>query len=196
VDWTGFYEAMTGRAPRELLTRALDLAGPPRPGARAVDLGCGDGTEALALLEAGWHVVAIDSSPDGVRRTTERCAGHAERVDVRLAGFEEVAVPDCDLLYSGFSLPFCDKDVFPQLWQRIRAALRPDAPLVVNFFGTHDTWASSPAMDRMTFLTRAEVRALAAGLRDVDVREHEEDGHAHTGPKHWHVLELVARAAP
>jgi len=35
-------------------------------GLQAVDLGCGDGTETLALLEAGWTVLAIDREPAAI----------------------------------------------------------------------------------------------------------------------------------
>lgn len=36
----------------------------PGEGPLAVDLGCGDGTDTLALLDAGWRVHAVDASPD------------------------------------------------------------------------------------------------------------------------------------
>ena len=57
--WSRFYRANVGRAPRPLFVEALALAAPQPTGAprQAVDLGCGDGTETLALLQHGWQVL-------------------------------------------------------------------------------------------------------------------------------------------
>ena len=35
-------------------------------GRTAVDLGCGDGTDALVLLDRGWSVLAVDIEPAGL----------------------------------------------------------------------------------------------------------------------------------
>jgi SAM-dependent methyltransferase len=69
-DWTKYYEAQLGRAPRPLYLDAV--ARFDRPG-RAVDLGCGDGTESLDLLARGWRVYAVDRNP---RRCRSSPRGH------------------------------------------------------------------------------------------------------------------------
>lgn len=50
---------------------------PPAP-ARVADLGCGTGTLALLLAEAGYAVTGVDFSPEMVRRGQAR-AGHVAR---------------------------------------------------------------------------------------------------------------------
>jgi SAM-dependent methyltransferase len=45
---------------------------------RALDLGCGEGADAVWLARRGWHVTAADVS----RVALERAAGHAERAGV------------------------------------------------------------------------------------------------------------------
>ena len=35
-------------------------------GRMAIDLGCGDGTDTLALLDRGWSVLAVDIEPAGL----------------------------------------------------------------------------------------------------------------------------------
>jgi trans-aconitate methyltransferase len=66
-EWDAYFEALAGRPVRELFSRALRHMGTTRPG-RALDLGCGDGTETRALLNAGWHVVAVDTEPAAENR--------------------------------------------------------------------------------------------------------------------------------
>jgi chemotaxis protein methyltransferase CheR len=41
------------------------------PVGRALDLGCGEGADALWLAERGWEVVAVDVSTTALRRATE-----------------------------------------------------------------------------------------------------------------------------
>ncbi|MFD0327696.1 hypothetical protein ACFQZC_04355 [Streptacidiphilus monticola] len=54
--------ATQGRPVRPLCRRALDLAG-PGDGRLALDLGCGRGVEASAMLAEGWRVWALDRAP-------------------------------------------------------------------------------------------------------------------------------------
>jgi tellurite methyltransferase len=54
--WTNYYKAVTGRAPRPLLLEVVARFQKKGKDSslQAIDLGCGDGTETLALLGAGW----------------------------------------------------------------------------------------------------------------------------------------------
>ena len=63
-DWAAYYRYTLGREPRPLFVHglaALEAAG-VGPGT-AVEVGFGDGTETMWLLDAGWRVTAIDSAP-------------------------------------------------------------------------------------------------------------------------------------
>ena len=52
----------------------LDLVPRLRPGAEILDLGCGDGRNALPLAEAGFEVTAIDKSRAGIERLEHRAS--------------------------------------------------------------------------------------------------------------------------
>src|SRR5690348_7581909 len=43
------------------------LAAPPRPGARALDMGTGSGAAALFAARRGWRTTAVDLNPEAVR---------------------------------------------------------------------------------------------------------------------------------
>lgn len=45
----------------------VDVASALRPG-RALDLGCGEGADAIWLAQQGWHVTGIDISPSAIDR--------------------------------------------------------------------------------------------------------------------------------
>lgn len=172
---------------RPTCVRAMDLAGPGN-GRTAVDLGCGAGRETRALLEAGWEVVAYDSEPTMLAAVDR---AHPSLTAHRLS-FEQITeLPPADLIYAGYALPFQDRASFDRLWTLIRAALRPGGRVAVDVFGVNDSWAAKP---EWTFLTAAEASALAEGLTVEHWHEEDRDGEAFSGPKHWHVFELIARA--
>lgn len=160
-------------------------------GRLAVDLGCGEGTDALALLERGWSVLAIDVESAGLAALRARVpAAHAGRIRVVCAFFADAALPPAQLIHAGYSLPFCPPRQFPAVWTHIRRALVPGAIFAGQLFGVRDSWAGDPDM---TFQTRAEVISLLDGLEILDLDETESDGEAYSGPKHWHTYDVLAR---
>ena len=189
-DWAEFYRAMIGREPRALLPRALEAWGTRPPGV-AMDLGAGDGTESFALLAAGWQVTAVDFSEasaslmrDRVDPATHR-SSNSRRGRSRMRPF-----PTSTSSTPGTASHSSHR---PPSRRRGVASARPSRPggiLAANLFGPRDTWAKDP---KMNFHDRAAVEALLDGLEIVDLQEQDSDGDAVTGPKHWHVLEFVAR---
>lgn len=191
-DWAAYYRHTLGREPRPLFVRGMELlrAADVPPG-QSVEIGFGDGTETLALLEAGWRVLAIDAAPQAEAVLRDRLpAALEDALDVRIAPAQDVPLPAIDLAYAAYSLSFLEPAAFRCLWTDLRASLRPGGFLVVNVFGERDTWAGDPYM---TFLDRATVDRMLAGLEVLHLHEEDADGDSFSGPKHWHLFEIVAR---
>ena len=193
-SWSNYYKALAGRPPRPLFIEALAYCDdrPAGTAARwAVDLGCGDGAETLALLQAGWHVLAIDQQPEAVTLLHSKVPPELQpRLQTHVMTFEALQLPPVDFVYAGFSLPFCTPQHFPTLWTTIVSALSPGGVLAGQLFGEHDSWASEP---EMTFHTRTDVLTLLEPFEIKVLREVEEDGQALSGPKHWHLFHMIAR---
>lgn len=157
----------------------------------AIDLGCGEGTDALELLARGWLVLAADAEPAGLALLRAHIPpAAAGRIRVLHASFTEADLPSADLIHAGFSLPFCPAREFPALRARIRRALAPGGIFAGQLFGTRDTRADDPDM---TFYARHQVETLLDGLDILRLEETERDGHAFSGPKHWHTFGILAR---
>jgi SAM-dependent methyltransferase len=192
-QWPRYYDATADDPPRPTLLAAL-AAWQGAPGA-ALDLGCGAGRDALALLARGWRVHAIDAEPEALARIERRVpAEQRGRLSLALGRFEAVALPPADLVNASCCLPFCPPAAFPALWRSLGAALRPGEGLFAgHLFGDRDTWA---ARADMTVHRRADVEALLDGWKVIALRETEWDGATTLGePKHWHQFEIVARRA-
>lgn len=123
VNWETYYQKVSGRQARPLLKDALEQAGAINPETphQAIDLGCGDGTETLILLEHGWRVLAIDGEPAGITQLRSQVpAEAAERLETRVATFEQLGIlPSADLIHASLSLPFCHPKHFDGLWAKI-----------------------------------------------------------------------------
>lgn len=195
-DWPGYFAAVAGSPPRETLLAAIRHAG-GRAGPRewAIDVGCGEGRDTKALLEAGFSVLAIDGHPDGLARLEARGdlpEGSRERLVMRLASLEALgALPACRLLNASFTLPFILPGAFERVWGELVGAIEPGGVFAGQLFGERDSWASLP--DR-SHHTRVEVERLLAGFRILELREEEKPGaDVHGQAKHWHVFHVVAQ---
>jgi tellurite methyltransferase len=115
-----------GTRPSALCLRVLELLPPDRP-LRLLDIGCGEGRNAVFFARNGYHVSAFDLSPQGVQKTRALAAGAGVPVEV----FEDdvnshrpsVAY---DILFSTGVLHYVPPEGRSQLIECYREATRPD----------------------------------------------------------------------
>jgi tellurite methyltransferase len=191
-DWVGYYDEQGDREPRDVLREALGrFEAEGRGGGEAIDLGCGQGVDTAELLRRGWEVVAIDATEEGIRRLRQRVGDAGPRLRTVVSRMEDIEVPSADLVYAGFSLPYCRPEVFPRLWDDIRSAIRPGGRFAGELFGDRDTWASTE--DDMTFFEIDPARTLFDGMELESFVEEETDEEGWGEMKHWHVFHAIAR---
>jgi hypothetical protein len=68
--------------------------------------------------------------------------------------------------------------------------LCPGGLFAGHFLGERDSWAGNP---EITSQSAAQAKQLLAGLSIESFEEIEHDGRAVSGPKHWHLFEVIAR---
>jgi SAM-dependent methyltransferase len=113
------------RAAAQTVITALRRAG--REHGRVVDLGCGSGIFARALLDAGFDVTGFDLS-EAMIATARR---HAPRADLRVGSYLDADIPACvavTAIGECFSYLFDEKVAgagLDRLFERIHGALEP-----------------------------------------------------------------------
>lgn len=64
--------------------------------------------------------------------------------------FEEFELPPCDLIWAGYSLPFCPAAHWPRVWNSLVEALRPEGRFAGDLFGDQHAWATASDIHVLT----------------------------------------------
>ena len=156
------------------------------PPGRALDLGAGEGGDAIWLARQGWQVTAVDISRVALDRAARAAAeagiesGRIEWVSADLAGWEppgEVDLISACFLQSPVELPRDD------VLRRLSGSIAPGGHLLVVSHASPPPWARDheghgPALRG----AEEEVAALDLPSRDWEVLVAEDRPRAVTGP--------------
>lgn len=171
----------SGRPNTQLVAEAADL----RPGT-ALDVGCGEGADAIWLAERGWHVTAVDFA----RTALERGQAQAESLGREVADRIRWVHADvtAELPGEGFDLVSAQFMHLPPeprraLFARLADAVAPGGTLLVVGHDFSDVAAGAhrpPEPDR--FFTAAEVAGSLDDRWEVLVAEaRPRPAHVHEG---------------
>ncbi|WP_068273299.1 class I SAM-dependent methyltransferase [Aldersonia kunmingensis] len=150
----------SGQPNQRLVEQSADLA----PG-RALDVGCGEGADAIWLAERGWTVIGVDVSAVAL----ERAAGHAADAGADIAGrteWLEVDLRNWDPGSARFELVTAQFMHLPpprreEVFGRLAGAVAPGGTLLA--VGHHvsdlETTVGRPPI-RELFFTGADIRAV------------------------------------
>ncbi len=143
--------------------------GPQISGSRALELGCGEGADAIWLAEHGWTVLAVDISETALERAREaaRARGVADRIEFRQLDLAD-GVPDgpFDLVTAQFLHSPVEIDR-PPILRGAAGTLAPGGTLLIVDHAAAPPWAS-----RLHHYDFPAAQAVVEGL-DLDASEWE-----------------------
>ena len=115
-----------------------------------------------------------------------------EKFRFQKQNFESLELEKNNLIVANYCLPFCNKNNFKELWNKINNSILKDGYFVGNFFGINDEWKSTK--EEMTFLTKEQVIELFKDFEIIEFKEVEKDGTTGLGKmKHWHIFNVIAK---
>jgi len=139
IPWDSVYkgrEFAWGREPDWELRAYLPLI----PRGKALDLGIGDGRNAIFLAKDGFEVEGIDISEEAIRKCREFAEKENLRIEARVADVREFPIPEgaYACIICSYVLPFLKRSEAGALIRRIKAGLAPGGVAYVAAFTTED----------------------------------------------------------
>lgn len=189
IDVEKYYDNTANLMPSYTVKKFIELNVKPE---NAVELGCGAGRDTVYLIRNGWNVLAIDRENVESRIVEKLSKEELKKLKFSRQKFENIELEKNNLVVANFSLPFCNKVNFEDLWNKINNSLLEDGYFVGNFFGVNDEWKKTKK--EMTFLTREQVIELFKDFEIIEFKEVEKDDFTGMGKiKHWHIFNVIAR---
>jgi SAM-dependent methyltransferase len=160
----------------------------------ALDIGSGTGCDSLYLLEHGFEVKALDSDINAIAILKKKIKNrYRNKVTFENALIQNYGIGNSsyDLINASFSLPFCNKIDFQNVWINIFKGLKTNGIFSGQLFGVNDDWSG---IKDMSFVTNEELDDLISGYKPEYYIEIDEDGRIADGSvKHWHLFNIVLR---
>ncbi len=198
--WDEIWETDTQGSPHDgadalLVAELADV----EPG-RALDIGCGDGSNAIWLAERGWRVTAIDFSRKAVQVGRRNAAAVGAEVEFIVADAATYLPQGSYDLVTSFYIQLPPVQRAAML-SNMRVALKPNGLLL---FVSHDRSTIPPGWSTADLATLTSVEEVVSELQGMEIEsaliaEHgepnEQDAHGHGS--HGHGLNstvVVARA--
>jgi|CXWL01.1.fsa_nt_gi ubiquinone/menaquinone biosynthesis C-methylase UbiE len=185
--WAQYYQATAGRSPRKLLIETLPYI---EERGLVLDVGAGDLTDSIFLLQKGFSVVAMDSSPASLALSREI---NLPNFTFMNSGFEEFDPQSnsYDLITAQLALPFNKPETFNEVFMKLKESLKLGGVFTGNFFGINDEWNTPDSM--MSFHSKGDVEHLFSDMQIIKIEEEESDKETAVGiMKHWHVFNVIA----
>ncbi len=186
IRWIAGYHDK--RSARGIMSRSLENFIQPKRGHRglALDIGCGVFMESSYLVEHGFSVLAIDSTPE-VRHYLDRLAPEiSDHIIFIQSGIEEF---ECQ---TGFSLilalnilPFCPLEHLERVMTNIKGWLEHGGRFVTTVFGPEDVRVTEGGA--MSFTQEQLLEYFSTGYKLVYVNEYKQS--VNNDPRH--VIEMI-----
>ena len=183
-SWARFYDTVSwlmtfGKAPA-MRKETVALA-QPAAGEKVLDVGCGTGTDAIALRAKVGHrgeVVGIDAAPEMIAVARDKATKQGADIDFRVGLIEEIPFPDdCfDLVLSSFMLHHLPDDLKRKGLAEIRRVLKPGGCLLVVDFAAQSHSLIGHLREMVGHGPHSDARELTkmvddAGFGEVEILE-------------------------
>ena len=133
-----------GRRPSSICYKVLQMMPPEKP-LKLLDIGCGEGRNAVFFARNGYQVTAFDLSPAGVKKTRKWSAEIGVPLEVFAADLLEFRLKQpYDILFSTGTLHYIPEQLRPEILGNYKEFTNPNGIHVFSVFVQKPFIATAP----------------------------------------------------
>ncbi len=194
AEWDERYASMeqvwSGQPNSALVTEVAEL----EPG-RALDVGCGEGADAIWLAGHGWHVTALDVSQVALGRAALHARNAGARVQWVHSGLVDAPLPAGRFDLVSAQYPALRRSPNDEAERSLLAAVAPGGLLlVVHHAGVDVEQGKAHGFDPADYVSPPQVAALLDDNWQVEANEERPRHVPASGSGAHHTHDLVLRA--
>ena len=184
-----------GTEPHGLAETVLEFA-PERTAPAAIDIGSGEGRDAVYLAEHGYGVLAVDPVPNGLEKAERLAEERGVHIQTRCADVNDLDFPSMDVVYSCGALQYLRPENRESQFERFKTATTDGGIHVLFAFVDHPEIPTAPDWgDNEHFYQPGELRDYYDDwniLREGELVFDDDSG----GEPHQHAAETIIAQEP
>ncbi|MCR5511917.1 MAG: class I SAM-dependent methyltransferase [Lachnospiraceae bacterium] len=123
-----------GTEPGSFLDELIKLC-PCTPGKSVLDIGCGEGKDAVYMAEQGYSVTAFDLTENGIKKTVKLAASRGVEVDAYVDDINDFATDkQFDIVYSTGTVQYLFDENKKDFFRKLEDITKPDGIVYINVF--------------------------------------------------------------
>jgi tellurite methyltransferase len=187
-----------GKQPNELLQKIYNQLD---AGAIFLDLGCGQGRDALFMLQKGFKVDAVDNSQEGINKIKEFIQVNNLTIDNINLFYSDIrnfniAKNKYDIINAFNSLQFSPKKTALKIIEDIKCNIKDSGYVIISGFTVDDPLYKKMNNNKRCFFESQELRKIFSNFNIIEYKEEiiKDKGHPGGLEPHQHgVVKLIAQ---
>ena len=124
-----------GVEPAAFLDELLEIAGKDPKELKALDIGCGEGKDAVYLAERGCTVTAFDITESGIRKTKRLAESRGVSVNAFVADINDFQLEEqFDIVYSTGTVQYLFDDRIAPFFRQVKSLVKVGGYVYFNVF--------------------------------------------------------------
>ncbi|MBR0420301.1 MAG: methyltransferase domain-containing protein [Erysipelotrichaceae bacterium] len=145
--WYAKEDYFWGTEPNELCHELIKLL-PPAPGIKVLDIGCGEGKDAVFMASQGYDVYAFDITENGIAKTKRLAETNNVKINAFVADINNFKIDEkFDIIYSTGTIQYLvDSEIAP-FFAKVKEMTEPNGINWFNVFVSKPFIAKAPDYD-------------------------------------------------
>ena len=130
-NWYAGDDYFWGTEPAELCYELIKLV-PPGKGVKVLDIGCGEGKDAVFMAKQGYEVYAFDITENGIAKTKRMAKENGVEINAFIADVNDFSIDETfDIIYSTGTIQYLDDDRIDGFFEKVKRMTKPQG---INWF--------------------------------------------------------------